>query len=672
LILTALWLLFPWASWADTTNATQNLKSLSVEDLLKLKVTSVSKKEEQWFGTSAAISVITDEDIRRSGSQTIPDALRLAPGVSVGRVDSHDWAVGVRGFNETFNSGLLTLSDGRSIYTPLFGGTFWQCQNPMLEDVERIEVIRGPGAALWGANAFNGVLNVVTKPASETQGWLASAGGGSMETATTAVRYGDKLSKTTAYRVYGKYDNWDSTQLLDHSPANDRWWNAQGGFRLDSEPSDINRFTLQGNLYQMEANQNFPKLSLAAPYNSSVADKQRISGGNLLGRWTHAFSDESDFTAQVYYDRTDIDLPLLKDTQHTGDLDLRHRFHLGERQEVIWGGGYRVTQSSFTPSYEADFTDRTRDDQIGNLFVQDEVALVPDRLRLTLGTKLEHNNITDWEVAPSARLSWTPSERQTVWASVSRAVRTPTAFEDSGRIKLASYPPSATLPYPTLVELDGTPNFSPEELLAYELGYRIQPVERLTLDTTGFVNSYHHLRSTTSTADPSTLPAYLHYVTTVANGGKGEMYGAELAATWRVAAPWKLTGSYSFVDSEVVRPGSTAGTEAPVKIDYPAHIVSVRSSLNITRDIDFDLWVRWVSQVKDSGVLLPGSTVSPQIPAYATLDLRLAWRPTEHLELSIVGQNLIESEHREFNPSYFSTQATEVPRSVFGKLTWHY
>lgn len=663
------------ASRADdttSTNATHALLSMSLEQLMSIKVTSVSKKEETLSQTAAAVSVITQDDIRRSGSTTIPDALRLAPGVDVGRVDSHEWAVGVRGLNDTFSSSLLTLIDGRSIYSPLFSGTFWQAQDVVMEDIERIEVVRGPGATLWGANAFNGVISVVTKPASETQGVLVSSGSGSEEYAAESVRYGGKLGDNTYYRVYAKYNDWGELDRVNGAPADDAWWKMQTGFRLDHEPSEADHFTLQGDLYHMDADQAIPVVSLAQPGVNSQPGMWRQTGGNMLGRWTHDFSEQSDFTLQTYYDGEQLDLPLLHETRNTLDLDARQRFQLGSRQEVVWGGGYRLNASDLNGDYAVGLLDTTPQEQIFNIFGQDEITLLPDTLRFTLGTKLEHNNFTGFEWEPGARLAWTPTEKQTFWASVSRAVRTPSEIERYGMLNLAVLP--AIPPRPeTLVTILGDPDFSSEELIAYELGYRTQPLDQLSLDLTAFVHSYRGLRGASDSINYSHYPSYLQSVTVIANSVSGETYGTELAATWQVTGRWRLTGTYSLLESDLGQPpDNITGQTVTYSVHAPEQQVSLRSSLDVTKDIDFDLGPRFVGRTGASGIYFPGSTTAGPIPSYFTFDARLAWRASDSLEISIVGQNLVDSPHREFNPTFISAQATQIPRSVFGQIVWKF
>jgi iron complex outermembrane receptor protein len=652
--------------------------AMSLEDLGAIKVTSVSKKAEPLSGVAAAVSVITSDDIRRSGALNLPEALRLAPGVDVAQVDASQWAVSIRGFNGTYSQKLLVLMDGRSVYTPLFAGTFWQAQDILLEDVDRIEVIRGPGGSVWGANAVNGVINIVSKPARETQGLLLTGGGGSELLVLAGVRYGVQLGTNTFFRLYGKYDDWNNSQLVTGGDANDAWWKGQGGFRLDWEPSLGDRFTLQGDMFGLSANQTDQQLvrpifGVPPPptgYTFPRSGYWDQSGGNLLGRWTHQFSEESDFSVQTYYDRSNLESPALAETRDTYDLDLRHRFQLGARQEIVWGGGYRLSQSKLDGSVEVNLSRTSRSDQVGNLFVQDEIQLVPDRLRLTLGTKLEHNDYTGFEFEPGTRLAWTPTDKQTVWASVARAVRTPSQIERDARFNVAVLPPFVpTLP-PTLVSVNGNPDFASETLIAYELGYRIQAHRRLTLDVAAFVNDYDNLRAYEDRLDFSALPNYLQAQSQLNNNAHGLTYGSELTATWQVADMWRLQGLFSALQADLSAPPNSRGVPQTPVIAAPAYQASLRSSMNLGQRVDLDAWVRYVDGIASAGTDGSGpSRGQANIPSYVTFDLRLAWRPTRRLELALVGQNLAGS-HREFNPVY--TQPTEVSRSIFGKLTWKF
>ncbi len=662
---------------AHGTNSTNRddheLLKLSLEQLMSMKVTSVSKKEEKLSGTAAAISVITADDIQRSGANNIPDAFRLAPGVDVGRVDAHTWAVGVRGLNDTFSPGLLTLIDGRSIYSPLFSSTFWMAQDVMLEDLSRIEVVRGPGSTLWGANAFNGVINIVSKPADETQGLLVNAGGGSQPAVASSVRWGDKLGDNTFYRIYGKYDQWNDFEAVNGGSANDRWWKMQGGFRLDQKPVAGNEFTLQGDVYHLEANQDMPQVSLSPPGRQTTPAVWSQTGGNILGRWTRTFSDRAELSVQAYYDGERFEVPIINETRHAIDLDIRHQFQLGARQEIVWGGGYRLNMSAFDNTEQVRMLESSQSKSVFNTFVQDQINLVPERLRLTLGSKLEHNDYTGFEVEPGARLAWTPTERQTVWASVSRAVRTPSQFEQGSRMELTMLPSSPPATPATLLVLEGNDRFNSETLIAYEIGYRVQPHARLSLDLNAFVNSYDGLRSKLNQLDPSTLPAYLTVNSTLVNGISGETYGAEIAATWQVRDTWRLSANYSWLEENLrLAPEASSGGAQTARLSAPEQQVMLRSSLNLTPRVDFDLGLRFVGGFSGSGSGLPDDTFSSKVESYFSLDARLAWRVNPNLELSLAGQNLLEEAHREFNPTFLSTVAAQVPRSVFGKVSWRF
>ncbi len=669
------------ASQADdvtSTNSTPALLTMSLEQLMSIKVTSVSKKEEALSQSAAAVSVITQDDIRRSGATTIPDALRLAPGVDVGRVDAHEWAVGVRGLNDTFASSLLTLIDGRSIYSPLFSGTFWQAQDVVMEDIDRIEVVRGPGATLWGANAFNGVISIVTKPAGETQGVLVSSGSGSEEYAAESVRYGGKLDDNTFYRVYAKFNDWGGFDRADGTPANDEWWKMQTGFRLDHSTSDTDQFTVQGDLYHLSADQTVSIISLDSqnqPVSNQEAGIWQQTGGNVLGRWTHDFSEQSDFTLQAYYDGEQLGLPLLQQTRNTLDLDARQRFQLGSRQEIVWGGGYRLNASDLTGTYTVGVQDSSPQEQIYNVFGQDEISLVPEHLKLTLGTKIEHNNFTGFEWEPGARLAWTPTDKETVWASVSRAVRTPSEIEHYGLLNLAAIPAAPpSQPVPALVTVTGNANFDSEELVAYEIGYRTQPLERLSFDATAFYNAYRGLRGAYDYENRNTLPSYVQVVTVIGNTVEGGTYGGELSTTWQVADRWRLTANYSLLESDGLKdePDNITGEPSANSVHAPEQQVSLRSSVNVTRNLDFDLLPRFVGRTAASGINFTGASTAGPIPSYFTFDARLAWRVTPSVELSLAGQNLVESPHREFNPTFISAQATQITRSVFGQLVWKF
>ncbi len=404
------------------------LKQLSLEQLMNIEVTSVAKKEQKVGETAAAIFVITQEEIRRSGVTSIPEALRLAPGVTVSRIDGNSWAIGVRGFGSGLSRSVLVLIDGRSVYTPLFAGVYWDVQDTLLEDIDRIEVIRGPGGTIWGANAVNGVINIITKSATETQGLLATAGGGSEEKGFGSLRYGGKIGEDFSYRVHGKGFRRDG-QFTPHLSDVDDWQMGQGGFRTDWSLSERDKLTFQGDIYKGYSGLRTQVSSFSAPFSTIVERDTDLSGMNLLGRWNRTLSETSNLALQIYYDRTFRREPTFQEERNTVDFDFQHRFKIAGRQELIWGLGYRFTKGDTESVPTLVISPRNRADNLFSAFLQDEIVLVEDLLRLTVGSKFEHNDYTGFEFQPSGRLLWTPAARHVLWASFSRAVRTPSRVD---------------------------------------------------------------------------------------------------------------------------------------------------------------------------------------------------------------------------------------------------
>lgn len=640
--------------WAqDVFHSPQTLKRLSVEELLDVDVTSVSKYPEKLSTAAGAIAVLTQEDLARAGVNNLPDALRLIPGLEVARVDAHTWAISARGFNDIFANKLLVMMDGRTIYTPLFSGVFWEVQDTLLEDIDRIEVVRGPGATLWGANAVNGVINIITKNARDTQGWLVSAGGGSEVGGFASVRYGGTLAEDVHFRVYAKYFARDSSELPSGAEAHDSWDMVRGGFRLDWLPQTEDAITLQGDIYSGREDEVYNVPTTMFPFAGRIVSTDNVAGGNLLGRWTRTFSTTSEFTIQAYYDRTVRNSAVFAENRDTGDVDLQYRFNLGDRNNIVVGAAYRVTHDNVRNSLNVALIPTSRTLNLFSAFVQDEITLIPERLNLTLGSKFEHNDFTGFEVQPSVRLLWTPGYSQTIWASVSRAVRTPSVAESDLRLNAA---PPVPIP-PGLLTIFGNPNLQSEELLAYELGYRIQPIDRLKIDIALFYNDYDSIRNTEPILPSPISPAIL------SNNVTGETYGTEISVTTQISDRWRLTGNYTLLKSEFrSAPGSRdRGTPAGLAGFSPEHQFSLRSQVDLPGNISFDSTLRYVDS-------LPG----PRIPSYVTIDARLAWSPRKNLEFAIVGRNLLDASHPEFAPTSIGTQRTEVNRSVYATVLWRY
>ena len=646
-----------------------DLTELTIEDLMNIRVTSTSRRPQSVAESAAAVFVITQEDIGRSGVTSIPEALRMVPGVEVARIDGNKWAVSVRGFNGRFANKLLVMMDGRSVYTPLFSGVFWDAQDTVLEDIERIEVVRGPGASLWGANAVNGVINIVTKRARDTQGGLFVAGGGTEEQGFSTLRYGGQVSDDAFYRAYIKYFNRDSQEFIDDGDAADDWQVGRAGFRMDWEPDDApDAITVQGDIYRGVVGTTGRQFSLTPPFSQTVNTDDDIFGANLLGRWTHDFEDGSDMALQVYYDLVSGDELGIQLREETFDIDAQHHFQIGDRNDVIWGLGYRAVAAEFDDNFTVSLNDDHRTDHLVSAFVQDEITLVDDELRLTLGSKFEYNTYTDFEIQPTARLLWTPDEQQSVWLAASRATRTPSQAEDSVAINsvLAPGDPDNPFPVPFQIAVLGNSHLTSEEVTAFELGYRIRPSEALSLDVAAFYNLYDDLVSVELRPPPNpvvvpcpTPPFFLCVVgsSQFDNLGSGSSYGFEMAADWRPESWWRLQSAYSYLHLDLDH-DSADGFTVHAEGRDPMHQMSLRSSFDLAEDWELDFWGRYVSELEERGV-----------DGYFTFDVRLAWRPVDDVELAIVGQNLASDDQLEFTPELINTTPTEVQRSVYGKVT---
>ena len=646
------------SAWSedDATGAMSHLATLSLEDLSNIRVSTPSKHNERVGAAPAAIFVITGEDVRRSGATSIPEALRMAPGIEVARLDSHNWAITSRGFNDLYADKLLVLMDGRSVYTPLFSGVYWDVQDTMLEDIDRIEVVRGPGAALWGANAVNGVINIITKSAKETQGGILSAGYGTEEQGFGAVRFDGNVGDDVFYRVYAKYFNRDDSAIPFDGRNNDDWQNGRAGFRLDWEPSAQNAFTLQGDGYYGRENQTF-LLFTPAPGEEIHPSRITTHGGNLIGRWTHSFSAESELKFQTYYDRTDRHLDWFTETRETVDAELQYRMPLGEWQNLEAGLGYRYSDSdNFKSNFSLSFDPPGRSTHIFSTFVQDEVTVIKDRLRLTVGSKFEYNDYTQWEIQPSGRLLWTPGEKHSLWASVSRAVRTPSQADEDSRI-VTTVDPSI----PAVATVIGNKVFRSEILVAYELGYRVQPHRRLSLDWALFYNHYDRLRS--FEPGPTTFNgSYLDAPYFFENKLHGHTYGGELAANLQLMDWWQCRLAYSYLKMDLDRDADSQDTTSESdEFASPQHQVSFRSLMDLPWNFQFDTTIRYVDSLASSG-----------IPSYVGLDLRVGWRPRPNLDISIVAQNLLDRQHAEFGPPIIRSAPAEIERAVYGKVTIHF
>lgn len=639
----------------------QDLNQLSLEELGNVEVTTVSKEPEQVWQTPAAIYVITQEDIRRSGATSIPEILRLAPGVEVARIDSDHWAIGVRGFGGEFSKSLLVLIDGRSVYSPLFAGVYWQIQDTLLEDIDRIEVIRGPGGTIWGANAVNGVINIITKKTKDTHGTLSPWGGGNIDQGIGEVRFGSTNGKGFDYRIYGM-GFIRGPEFHPDGVNFDDWRMGQVGFRADWSNRDRDSFNLQGDMYKGLDGQRVA-ISYYSPPSVSVINypPHHTSGGNLVGNWRHQFSEHSDIETRGYFDRTSRFSPQLDETRNTYDLDLLYHFAVKGRQDALLGVGARWSHDDITNIFPTlTFTPPQETDSIYSWFIQDQIGIVPGKLSLILGSKFEHNNRSGFEVQPNGRLMWTPASRQTVWAAVTRAVRTPSRLDQDLQLTdfLAASPP-------IFLRVVGSKSFKSEHLVGTEVGYRTLLIRKLYLDLSLFRNDYDDLYGYgpgSEYVEASPPPARFILQEPLANALKGDTSGGEIAPDWKPADWFQVKGSYSYLHLYVHdKPGFTDDQNTVSDNgSSPHHQVIIQALFNIPKGFEFDSTYRFVSN-------LPFQKVA----AYNTGDVRFGWRASHSWELSVAGQNLMQPHHGEFGSDVETVNTiVGIKRSVFATLTW--
>ena len=631
---------------------------------MNVEVTSVSKKEQKLSRAAAAVYVINQEDIRRSGATNIPDLLRIAPGVDVAQIDANTWAISIRGFNDRYANKVLVLIDGRTVYTPTTSGVYWDQLDVPLEDIDRIEITRGPGATVWGANAVNGVINIITKTADTTQGAVIGAGGGSQGTAQGLAQYGGKIGQVGTWRLFGDYANRGNLTASDgQSPAADGWHMSHGGFRSDWKLSPRDSMTVQGDFLQTGEGQTISvvfsnQLPLQKTFNDSVA----VDSGNALARWNHTLANGSDTSLQVYFDRYTRHDEGVHEALNTLDVDFQHHLTVGARHDIVWGLGYRVTADNHTDGYGKMYEPLSRTNNLFSTFIQDEIALTGS-LWLIVGSKFEHNAYTGFDYEPSAKLLWQPTQRQALWVSAARAIVQTSREEANLRVDASTFPtPGGGF---GVVEVTGNPNAAAEKLRDYEAGYRVQVNKRFSLDIATFSSYYDDLSSAAPgaaffTLDPGpphvVLPLTFDYI------ARAHTYGSEAFGTWTVNRRWKITPSLSAI--HLVTSNNAGGTNVSEGADNtPQFQTQIRSSFDLTRHLDWDVAAWHIGRLRDGG--------DGAVPAYNRLDSRLGWRVGEFTEISVVGQNLLTPLHAEFHNVY-EVRRTLIERSVFGKITWRF
>ncbi len=626
---------------------------------MNIEVTTVSKKEQKLSQAPAAVYVITQEDIRRSGMTSIPDLLRMVPGLQVGQMQGGAWGVSARGFNSQDSDKMLVLVDGRSIYSPVDKGVFWDEQDLVLEDIERIEVVRGPGATLWGSNAVNGVVNIITKTAKDTQGSLvtATAGNGQMG---AGLRFGGTLGSEGYYRVFSKYTDGEDLKSGPLTLDGTRSLHSGSARRLGAFP-DKDSLTVEGDLFHTNADAVIDILQLTPPYGGIVKGTNHGDGGELMANWTEVQSARSRTQLRVYFDRDQRSDAFNSEGHSTIDADFQHELGLTESHDLVWGLGIRESLIHYSGGFDISGNPAHLNDLLMNAFVQDQWKLWGDHLSLILGSKFEHNSYSGYNIQPSARLIWTPDTRHSAWMAVSRAVRTPSYTDEAIRINLEVIP---TTPQgiPAVVTVSGSPLSRPETVLAYEFGYRLQAARRLSLDFATFYNRYRHMQTAEQQApflSASPQPAHLVIPLVLANGIHGEGWGGEISSNVNVTSHWRLIPGYSYLRLDLRNDPTSNDTEAlALATESPRHQFQFRSNLDLSRRLQLDAGVYYNDALPGYG-----------IPAYTRVDARLGYRLRSNLDVSLVGQNLQGGEHQELISLGPYVPAT-VGRTMFAKLTW--
>ena len=651
----------------EQTSGQRDLSQVSLEDLMNIEVTSVSKKAQKISQAAAAIFVITQEEISHSGAANIPDLLRMVPGVDVSQINANTWAVSARGFNEQFTNKLLVLIDGRAVYTPLLGGVNWDTQDVPVEDIDRIEVIRGPGATVWGSNAVNGVINIVTKKTADTKGGLISGGGGTEGQAYGTAQYGGALRGNTDYRLFTKYLNHGSLPELNGSRGQDDWHLLHGGFRMDSSLSSKDSLTLEGDFYTGgEGAAIIHIFSVDPPVIDNLDTVTRLAGGNLLARWNHTFSNHSDTTFQFYYDDYERTGPESSETLKIIDFDFNHHFVWGDRQDIVWGAGYRHFWDQDAGTIDQSFNPPNASLELFTFFGQDTITLHPDRLFFTFGAKFEKSYFTTWGIEPSVRLAWTPSSWVTFWSAVSRAERSPARRDTQLVAPLAVFPDPNGSSTPVEVILFGSPKSMPEHVLAYEAGFRSQPNGRLSIDVSTFFNRYDHLESHEpgpEILEPSPPPARFIIPITFGNLMYGTTEGGEISANLKLTDRWTLSSGYAYLGMHLHTKPESVDTMSVAENQgsSPQHQAQLHSHMDLSHGLSWDASAYFISALPVQGVA-----------SYTRIDTQLKWKFAERGEISLVGQNLLRDHHLESMDALTLVNSSLIKRSAYGKFTWRF
>jgi iron complex outermembrane recepter protein len=649
------------ATFSKAQDQQPDLTELSPEQLSKIEVTSVSKKEQKLSDTAAAIYVITQQEIRNSAATNVPELLRTVPGLDVSQINGSTWAISARGFAAQYANKMLVLIDGRSVFHPLFSGVDWSEQDLMLEDIERIEIIRGPGATVWGTNAVNGVINIITKSAQETQGGLVTAGAGNLERSFGSARYGGKLGKSTTYRVFSKYFDDGPTVDLLGQPAHDSWRATRGGFRIDTRTSERDMFTLEGDAFGSKAGVISERFSYTPPYISSFADSQGDGGTNLQAHWIHKSLTGSETAVQASYSHMAEPGSVLDINGNVASLSVQHAMPVGDRHNIVAGlqFDYRAGRTAITsPVIWMDPSNPNF--QIASAFVQDEMLFANGAVRFTTGLRADHNSLNGMGFQPNARLLWKMNPAHSVWLAYSLANRSLSPVDTMLRVNLAAFPgPAGT----EVVRYFGNPDIQPERVNAFEMGYRIQPRKTLSFDLATFYNLYSGLIGSEAGLpffEPGP-PSRLVLPAIQQNNVSGASFGGEFSAHWVPTGRVHLSAAYSFIEMAMVQSANSAvDTAAQINGSTPRHKLAMDSSVNLTRTLGLGTELSFVDR-----------RTYQRVPGYTQVDSKLAWRPSQAVEFSMGAKNLFNKEHVEI----FSEQGgipSMLGRSFYGKAIWRF
>ena len=634
--------------------------SLSLEELMNIEVSSAAKRPQRLSDASTAIYAIGREEIRRSGATSLPELLRTVPGVQVSRIDGSRYAVSIRGFSSRYSGKLLVLQDGRTLYSPLFSGTYWEAQDVLLEDVERVEVIRGSGGTLWGANAVNGVINIITRHAKDTQGTSVEAKGGTLENGV-ALRQGSALGDLGHVRAYAKIDRHGALDTASGEDAHDAWKQQRVGLRADLTSGAADTFTVQGDVYETRAQQSALLMSETTLRTSFVPDTAKLSGANVLARWQHEAGPQETWHVQAYVDHTELKDVVEQQSVDTLDLEWQHRLPLTTRQDLTWGLGLRGVKQALNGGFTASMVPNQSSHLLYSGFVQDEIRL-QDNLHVTLGSKVEHNAYTGLEVQPSARMQWRATPTDNFWAAASRSVHTPSMASTSAFAHVGSQPVPGL--GQAVMGVRGNPGLKSEVMISQEMGYRGQFGPNVNLDATAFYNTYDDLVSRET--GQLTFAPYPVIPLNFDNLMRGKTYGVELAANWRLSPDWRLHGSYSWLKMDLQAKAGGAGVVAFGSADNsPTHMVQLHSLHTLRHNLELDVNLYINSRLK-----FAKAEGELGVASYTRLDLRLGWRPSRNLEVNLIGRNLLQKRHAEFLAD--DVTASEVPRSLLAQIRWTY